>query len=565
MTASKRLLILFTALAIVIGASLCVNAQTVTREYVIRKAGAEIGTTSIEISQGADQTNLSTVVVYPQMGLEIHSEYLFAGIDFPKKPVSYNFSVKAGGVLDLELQWADSTAYTIKQLGQTVELPNSNVLALDNNVISDYMVATWIFDKSSMDVLESSLVVPVQLPYGTQLAPMIISYVGEELIGQHATDHFQINIGVVVDVWVEQIDRSLVKLHIPMQAFEIEAVDLALDPEAERVFDDFGGFNFQELEFSLNVERAKLSGTMTIPEVDGELPGVVLVAGSGPTDRDGNSYVMPGPADYLKEISHYLASRGVVVARFDKRGVGESTGEVHSFSDYINDVDAVVNLLATLTKVDAESLFIVGHSEGAWLASEVARKREDLAGLVLLAGSGYPFFDTIKRQITSQSEAAAAAGIYDPELPERAVKALDDMYQAVLNNTEYDVSQYDLPAEFEQLILTFVYQRDVLKDWLTADPAGVLAEVKVPVLIMQGTADIQIQPDDAYALAAALPDEQSELHIFEGLDHILKMTYGEPLSYTDPNRRVDRELLNILGDWILKHSQVTFNQYHLPF
>src|SRR5690606_8780918 len=158
--------------------------------------------------------------------------------------------------------------------------------------------------------------------------------------------------------------------------------------------------------------------------------------------------------------------------------------------------------------------------------SEVARKREDLAGLVLLAGSGYPFFDTIKRQITSQSEAAAAAGIYDPELPERAVKALDDMYQAVLNNTEYDVSQYDLPAEFEQLILTFVYQRDVLKDWLTADPAGVLAEVKVPVLIMQGTADIQIQPDDAYALAAALPDEQSELHIFEGLDHILKMTYG---------------------------------------
>ena len=66
-------------------------------------------------------------------------------------------------MLDLELQWADSTAYTIKQLGQTVELPNSNVLALDNNVISDYMVATWIFDKSSMDVLESSLVVPVQL------------------------------------------------------------------------------------------------------------------------------------------------------------------------------------------------------------------------------------------------------------------------------------------------------------------------------------------------------------------------------------------------------------------
>lgn len=541
---------LFIVCLLFLTAATSVSAETLAREYQIKQAGTNIGTATIEIFVLEHETYLNTVVTYPQMGAEIHSNYIFSGSEFPKQPLSYNFSIISGGVLDLEMNWGETTQYTIKQLGQTIKLAESNVLALDNNTISDYMVATWIYDKTTSGTLQSNLVVPVLLPQGTQLLPMTISYVGDEPVDHYKTEHYQVDIGVGVDIWVDQTDRSLVKLNIPMQAYEITATDIESKPEVERVFKDFGGYDFQEADFHIDVERATLSGTMTIPKVDGKLPGVVLVAGSGPTDRDGNNYLIPGPADYLKEIAHYLASRGVIVLRYDKRGVGESPGEIHSFGDYISDISALFDLLSNLSNVDSESLYIVGHSEGAWLASEVARKRHDLAGIGLLSGAGFPFFDTIKRQILVQSDAAIAAGLFDSGLSERSSQALDDMYQSLLNNTDYDVSQYNLPTEIEQLILSFIYQKDILTDWLVVDPAQVLSEVEVPVLIIQGTADTQIQVADAQVLAAALPEEQRELHIFKGLDHVLKMTYGEPLPYTDPERRVDLMLLHTLGDWI---------------
>ncbi|MGB4379431.1 MAG: alpha/beta hydrolase, partial [Limnochordia bacterium] len=90
-------------------------------------------------------------------------------------------------------------------------------------------------------------------------------------------------------------------------------------------------------------------------------------------------------------------------------------------------------------------------------------------------------------------------------------------------------------------------------DWFPVDPAAVLSEVGVPVLIIQGTADVQVQVLDAQRLADALPEHQRELHIISGIDHVLKMTYGEPLPYTDPNRRVHPQVLEIIGDWIAAH------------
>jgi len=531
------------------------SAQTIVREYQLKKAGTSIGSTKVELNFKDGETHLHTSVDYPQMGVVIQTSYVFTGTEFPKQPSSYSFSIVAGGMLDLEMNWAANKAsYKIKQLlGKSVEVP-VNVLPLDNNVISDYMVATWVYDKSQLEDLTYNLIVPVLLPQGSQMIHMVISYIGEEQIGQYHTEHYRINIGVEVDLWVDQTDRCLVKLHIPMQAFEITAIDLQQEPEAARVFDDFGGYSFSETQFQISVDRATLSGTITIPKVDRQMPGVILVAGSGPTDRDGNSYVMPGPADYLKEIAHYLASRGIVVLRYDKRGVGESPGEVQSFRDFIDDISSLTDYLANLPFVEKQHLFLIGHSEGAWLVSEAARNRSDLAGIVLLAGSGYPFFDTLKRQLLEQTTAAIAAGMYEAGLLERTSKALDDMFTAVVHNTSYDIAQFNLPSEIEQLILTFIYQKDLYRDWLTANPAQVLADVNVPVLIMQGTADTQIQVSDAEALAAALPETQRELYIFDGLDHVLKMTFGTPLPYTDPSRRVDTHLLQILGDWIITHS-----------
>ncbi|MFY9437252.1 MAG: alpha/beta fold hydrolase [Limnochordia bacterium] len=535
--------------------ALTTSAHGQNRQYIIKQAGKEIGTAEISIEQGWDTTYMTTQVRYPDSGVEFQTIYLLSGKEFPKKPVEYQFSMWSPfGGLVVDMAWNETAGYSIDQ-GPFISFDTGNVLALDNNVISDYMVAAWIYDKAAGGALEAFLAVPILLPQGTGILPMTISYLGEEQFDNYITDHFQVNVGVTVDLWVEQADRSLVMLQIPMQAFEIAAAELDEVAQTEQVytFPELEGSVFTEESFSIEVDRARISGTLTIPELQGKLPGVILVAGSGPTDRDGNSYVMPGPANYLKEIAHYLAARGIVTLRFDKRGVGKSPGQVSAFSDYINDIYALVDFLAGLENVDPERIFIVGHSEGAWLASEVARMRDDLRGIGLLAGPGFVFIDTIKRQMLEQSEAGIAAGMFDPDLSSRLESALDELYDAVLSDMDYDLSLFNLPTEFEQVILSFWYQKELLKDWFPVDPAAVLSEVGVPVLIIQGTADVQVRVLDAQRLADALPEHQRELHIISGIDHVLKMTYGEPLPYTDPNRRVHPQVLEIIGDWIAAH------------
>lgn len=526
------------------------NVDHLESRYVIKQAGNEIGTAIVHLKIDHENTHLNTLVSYPSLGVEVASEYLFNGNEFPKTPVKYQFSI-LGGILDMDMSWEEEINYTISPLDAHGSISMINALALDNNIITDYMVATWIYDLASPQVQQSHLVLPTQMAAG--LVPMSIQFIGEEIVGHYQTDHFQVNIGVVVDLWVDHTNRSLVKLHIPMQAYEIIVNDLAEKSVSDKIFNDFGGLDFYEEELNWPIQQGTLSGTLSIPEkIDQRMPGVLLVAGSGPTDRDGNSYVMPGPADYLKEIAHYLASKGIVVLRYDKRGVGLSQGAVTSFADFISDVSTMVDALKAQAVVNNNQIYVLGHSEGAWLASEVALLREDLAGIGLLAGAGYPFFDTIKRQLTTQADTAVAMGMFDMGLTKRTTQALNDMYEAILNQHPYNVNKYQLPDEFNQVINSFVFQAELIKEWLVADPAQTLSKVDVPVLIVQGTGDIQIDVADAHLLADCLPDTQVELHIIEGIDHIMKMTYGEPLSYVDPNRRVEPDILQIIENWILK-------------
>lgn len=531
-----------------------VSATTTSREFILKQAGAEIGTSEILLSEDQGVTQLQTLVKYPGFNLEIATKFTFSGNEFPKTPVDYSFSLIKGGILDFNMTWDDTAQYSIAQLGQSFQLPVLNVLPLDNNVISDYMVATWLVDKASDVNLVSNLVLPIQILQTPNPLPMTVSYIGEEQLGSYLTDQFQVDLGVKVDIWVDQSDRSLVKLAIPMQAYEIIATDLNQEPEPERVFADFGGLQFSESTFTIEAANAKLSGTVTIPEnaTSQSLPIAIIIAGSGPTDRDGNSYAMPGPIDNLKEIAHYLGSQGVAAVRFDKRGIGESPGVVSGFQNYIDDIALLVDLVQSFDFVDSKQIYLIGHSEGAWLASEVAATNQDVTGLIALSGAGFSYYDTIKRQLLTQTDAAIAAGMFDPQLSVRTEQALEDMYSAVIAEdiSQYNIADYQLPAELEPTIMSLVLQADIIKDWLVAEPAESLSKVTVPVLIIQGTADSQILVTDAYELASVLPEEQRELYIIEGVDHILKMTYGVPLPYTDPDRRVDLEILEIIGDWI---------------
>ncbi|MGJ3243283.1 MAG: alpha/beta hydrolase [Opitutales bacterium] len=268
---------------------------------------------------------------------------------------------------------------------------------------------------------------------------------------------------------------------------------------------------------------ARLVGTVLIPHSRGPHPVVVIVAGSGPTDADGNSALVPGRNDSLKLLAEGLARAGIASLRFDKRGVGRSAQagipeESLRFDTYVGDVRA---WLEDLTRVRRFSrIYLAGHSEGALVALSAAQGF-DLSGLITVAGPGRPADVLMREQLKRHLPA-------DSPLEEDAVAILDRLAAGE-------------PVEEVPEPLQGVFRRSVqpyLMSMFDVQPQELVASVNTPVLIVQGTADLQVTPDDAENLAAARPD--ASVRLLSGMNHLLKPAELGPLqgqwhTYVDPS------------------------------
>lgn len=247
--------------------------------------------------------------------------------------------------------------------------------------------------------------------------------------------------------------------------------------------------------------KAPLEGTLLMPETGEDLTAVLLVAGSGPNDRNGNQ---PGMTpDTLKLLAEALVARGHAVLRADKRGVGASAAAAPAeaelrFTTYVADTVAWATRLAAQPRVGR--IVLLGHSEGALIVTLAAQSVET-AGVVLVAGAGRKAGDVLREQLAAQG--------LPPDL-----KAQSDHVLATLEAGQ----TVDAPAELAALFRPSV--QPYLISWLPIDPAGELAKLAVPVLIVQGTTDIQIGLGDFERLTAAKPE--AETLLITGMNHVLK-------------------------------------------
>jgi pimeloyl-ACP methyl ester carboxylesterase len=249
---------------------------------------------------------------------------------------------------------------------------------------------------------------------------------------------------------------------------------------------------------------AGLSGTLLKPDNVKRPPVVLLIAGSGPTDRNGNQNGA-GPGE-LRQLAEALAERGIASLRYDKRGIGRSAAtnlreEDFTFGTLVADAGMWVGLLRQ--REDLGPLFVLGHSEGGVVAIELA-KASSLAGLILLATPGRRFGDVLREQLQ-------AAGL-SVSLRDQALAIL-----AALERGE-DVATVDpaLMSLFRPSVQPF------LRSELAVDPAADLHATVLPVLIVSGGHDIQVSATDAALLTAARPDAR-RLHVNE-MNHALKIT-----------------------------------------
>ena len=289
----------------------------------------------------------------------------------------------------------------------------------------------------------------------------------------------------------------------------------------------------------LKTATGTLHGTLLIPETTKPLAVVLLIAGSGPTDRNGNNPILPGANNSLKMLAEGLAAKGIATLRYDKRGIAESKAAGPAEKDLRFDmyVDDAAAWAAQLKKDPRfSSVTIAGHSEGALLGT-VAAQRGAASGLVSISGVARPADEVLRGQL---------AGKLPPELLEGSEKTL----KSLKNGKTVD----DAPAALAALYRPSV--QPYLISWFRYDPAAEIKKVKVPVLILQGTTDLQVPVDDARTLASAKPE--ATLVIVEGMNHVLKMADGDQAkqmaAYSDPSLPIANRVVEAIAAFVAKNS-----------
>lgn len=287
---------------------------------------------------------------------------------------------------------------------------------------------------------------------------------------------------------------------------------------------------------TLPSEPAPLHGTLLTP-AGPTRAAALIIAGSGPTDRNGNNPLGVSASSY-RLLAEGLAEQGIATVRADKRGVGESTaaGRIEAdlrFTDYSNDARAWAVETARLT--GQPCAWLIGHSEGAMVALVAAAGADEaVCGLVLLAGAGRPIGAVLREQLANAPEPLRGQAV------------------AILAELEAGRPVTDVPPQLAALFRTSV--QPYLISWLPLDPAAMVAAYPGPVMIGQGTTDIQVGLTDANALAAARPD--ARLMIWEGVNHLLKIAPADRAAniatYSDPTLPLAPGVVGDVAGFILQ-------------
>jgi len=295
-------------------------------------------------------------------------------------------------------------------------------------------------------------------------------------------------------------------------------------------------------ELKLETLKGTLYGALELPTGSGPFALVFIHPGSGPTDRDGNSAGLPGKNDSLKLLAQGLAQQGFASLRVDKRGIAASAKaapreEDLRFESYVNDV------VSWSQKVRQDKRFnklvLLGHSEGALITLLAAQKVKPDA-YISLAGPGQNAADTLLEQLGTSLSSA-------PALLEESQKTLAELRAG---RTVAQVSP-QLSSLFRPSVQPY------LISWFKYDPAQEIDKLERPVLVVQGTTDLQVSVKDADLLFKALKkNPQNALVKLEGVNHVLKLAPLERnaniLAYSNPKLPLAPEVVPSLSNWLKK-------------
>lgn len=287
-------------------------------------------------------------------------------------------------------------------------------------------------------------------------------------------------------------------------------------------------------DITLKSESIEIKGTLLCPENSEKIPLAIIISGSGPTDRDGNNPKMTNNS--LKMLVESLYNNGIATVRYDKRGIGESTiinfnEKDLRFENYITDAENWVELL----KNDARfsKIIIIGHSEGS-LIGMIASQNKAVDKFISVAGISSNAGDLIIEQLKAQP-------VYVQEL-----------CAPIIDKLKNGDTVENVPPMLYSLFRPSV--QPYMISWFRYDPKVEIKKLSIPILITQGSTDIQVKTEEAEKLKEA--NENSDIKIIEGMNHILKESVIDRQknmqTYTNPNLKIKEELVSIIVEFIME-------------
>lgn len=290
---------------------------------------------------------------------------------------------------------------------------------------------------------------------------------------------------------------------------------------------------FKETNVTLKINIDQLYGTLTVPDDVKKCPVALIIAGSGPTDRNGNNPMMKNNS--LKMLAEALAKNGIASLRFDKRGIGESKASAVTesslvFENYTEDAKSWINFLKQDKRFT--QLTVIGHSEGSLIGMIAGAKANKF---ISIAGAGESADKLLKSQISSKSN-----------------KQVEDMTFPIIDSLKAGNKVNKVDPLLNSLFRASI--QPYLISWFKYDPQIEIKKLTVPVLIIQGNNDLQVSVKDAENLSQA--NKNAELVIIDKMNHVLKIIDGDKqanmASYNNENLPVSETMVNKIVSFIKK-------------
>ncbi|MEI5638743.1 MULTISPECIES: alpha/beta hydrolase [unclassified Pseudoalteromonas] len=275
-------------------------------------------------------------------------------------------------------------------------------------------------------------------------------------------------------------------------------------------------------EVTFQSDKITLVGTLTRPQCEAPPPCVIMVHGSGAQDRDGN--ISGFNTEIFKYLAEYLADKGIASFRYDKRGCGNSEGNfnVAGLSDMVADASAAIDFISNQSDViNSSEIYLLGHSEGAVLAPEIAATRPELAGIIMLCASLRSFEED---------------GVKNAEILNRDLNKITGLKGKMVRLFLYTKDPLETMKKLRHKVETTKAKRiwvafnrvstKFYRETFNYDVKSFLQKTQHPILAIGGSKDFQCHPDDTLLISKISPS-QTETHIIEDMDHTLRLQREE--------------------------------------